>query len=113
MAKRLNYDGQGSGTTNDTSEKFEPKASFMLMAVGAVQANVTFTVEWLPDNLPENTATWYEADGTAAINASTRLAKVNYAKGFQYRIKRTGTGNQNSSIEFYWGNVTTVQHAFG
>ena len=113
MARVLEYDGQGSGTTNDTSESFEPKSSFMLMAVGTVAANVTFTVEWLPNDLPDNTATWYEADGTPTINASDRLAKVNYAKGFKYRIKRTGTGNQNSAVNFYWGNVTTIQHVYG
>ena len=113
LDKTATYDGQGTGTNNDTSETFYPQTSFMVLVTGTVVANVTYTVEWLPDNLPENTSTWYAADGEETINSSDNLAKVNFAKGFMYRIKREGTGNQNSALAFYWGNATNADFRSG
>ena len=113
MATLLDYDGQGTGTTNDTSNAFFVKSSFFLMAVGDLKTNVTFTVEWLPDNEPDNSTEWQEANGTTvALSGTTKVAAVNFAKGFKFRVKRTGTGNQNEAIKFYWGHTTNLTYVF-
>ena len=113
MANLLNYDGQGTGTTNDTSTPFHPVSSFFLMAVGDLKTNITFTVQWLPEEEPVSSTDWQQANGTTvALTGTTKVAAVNYGKGFQYRIQRTGTGNQNEAVKFYWGHVTSVSYAF-
>ena len=113
MAYVLDYDGQGTGTTNDTSASFSAQSSFFLMAVGTLQSNVTFTVEWLPDNEADNSTDWQEANGTSvALSGTTKVAAINYAKGFKFRIKRSGTGNQNTEVKFYWGHTTTITYGF-
>ena len=109
MAKQLDYDGQGSGATNAISPTFYPKASFFLMAIGDLKANITFTVQWLPTNLPDNTSNWPNASGTqVTLSGTTKVATINGAAGFMYRVQRSGTGDQNEDVNFYWGEVTTI-----
>ena len=113
MANALDFTGVGTGTTNDTSPVFEPKTTFMLLVTGTIASNIEFTIEYLPNDLPDTTSTWYTADGTVTLNSTSHTATVNFPKGFQCRVKRSGTGNQTDELGFYWGHVSTIDFAFG
>ena len=116
MANVLTYTGQGTGAgDNDISESLkDATASFFMVPIGDIKTNVEFVIEWLPGDEPDNSTAWQTASGTnTTLNATNRAAAVNFAKGFKYRVRRTGTGNQNEDIKFYWGHVTTTNYFFG
>ena len=99
MANPIQFTGQ-------TSESFQPKATFMLSLHGATTE--TTSVKMLPTDIPDS-GDWLDApvvDTTKTLSDSNRSVFVNFAKGYKYRLD-VGAGNTiETTATFYWGNAT-------
>ena len=94
-------------TTESNSEPFRPKSAFMVQAVGTLVAQ--FTIQ----QSPEQVDAWETATGsTTVLMSNTKIASINYAYGFKYRIQKNDTA-QADEINFYVGNVTTRSYYRG
>lgn len=102
MARLLTFD-----PVNDTnSEEFKPVGNFCVHRVGAITANVTYTIEQSP--IEEDA--WVPAEGTnTGFTGTNRVAQVNYFYGFRYRIAKSGSGTEAATdIKFYMGVAVVV-----
>ena len=97
-ATLLDFDGR---TAN--SESFNAKSNFFVQIVGTIASGVTFEVEQLPQ---QESTDWVTALGENFTDP--KIAAINYAFGFKYRIKMTGT--QTDALKFYIGNTTTLPY---
>ena len=115
MAYTLNYDGQGTGDSDNTvSDSFIPTASFGMKAYGDIKTNVVYTVEMISTEFPDNDSRWFTATGTkVTMDSSGSFATVNFFKGFKYRLKRSTNGNQDEALQFDYGHLTTEDWNFG
>ena len=98
---------------NYVSQSFFPSTAFVVQATGAITNN-TYKLQQIPDNLEDDDTNWQDTPlGTTVteISDSARILIGNYAKGFKYRIIRSGTGT--STPTFYWGNSTNVRYTYG
>ena len=96
-----------STTTKSNSEPFRPKSPFLIQAVGTLAAR--FTIQ----QSPEQADSWETASGTTVVlMGTTKIASVNYAYGFKYRIQKDDTA-QADEVLFYQGNVTTRDYNLG
>ena len=94
------------GGLSANSESFTAKSNFFVQIVGSIAANVSFTVEQLPQ---QESTDWTEALGENFTNA--KIAAINYAFGFKYRIKKSTSGTQTNSLKFYIGNTTSLPYS--
>lgn len=99
---------------DSTSGSFIPKASFVVQAVGTIDANVQFIVQQLPYQLADTSTSWATAPmSPVAIEADSPVSTVNYAYGFKYRIMKGGTGTQSTAgLVFHIGHGTVERAAF-